>query len=107
MTSCMHTHRGANSSAASSTCARSDLLSRLLESQEADRRADLNVGEDAGRFAWEDEKWGDVALLPASATSVAEAGRDWLQFFLAVGAILSALSVLCECPSPSRAALAS
>ena len=70
-------------------------LSLLLESQEADRSADLRVGEDAATFAWRNERWGDAALLPAEVTGGAvSAGRDWTQFFVAVGAILSALAVL-------------
>ena len=77
-------------------------LSLLIESQEADRSKDLMVGEDAGTFAWRNEQWGDVALLPAtdaaSATLAADgaqvAGRGWLQFSAAVGLILTALAVL-------------
>jgi len=40
------------------------------------------VGEDAAAFSWRNERWGDVF------------GVDWLQFFVAVGSILSALAVL-------------
>ena len=69
-------------------------LSLLLESQEADRSADLRVGEDAATFAWRNERWGEAALLPAEVTGAVSAGRDWTQFFVAVGAILSALAVL-------------
>ena len=70
-------------------------LSLLLESQEADRSKDALVGEDAGRFALKNERWGDVAILPAQVTGGAvEAGRGWLQFCAAVGTILSALAVL-------------
>jgi zeta-carotene isomerase len=74
-------------------------LSLLLESQEADRSNDLMVGEDAGRFAWRNEEWGAVAILPATETGAATgaepvAGRGWLQFTAAVGTILTALAVL-------------
>ena len=48
-------------------------LSLLLESQEADRSKDALVGEDAGRFALKNERWGDVAILPAQATGGAPA----------------------------------
>jgi zeta-carotene isomerase len=54
----------------------------LVESQPSDRSADLGVGEDAGTFSIKNEKWGDFL------------GRDWLQFFVAVGSIMSALIVL-------------
>ena len=57
-------------------------ISLLVESQAADRSNDPGVGEDAGTFNLQNEKWGDVL------------GRDWLQFFVAVGSILSALVVL-------------
>lgn len=41
------------------------------------------------------ERWGEVALLPSEVTGGAvDAGLGWLQFFVAVGSILSALSVL-------------
>lgn len=58
--------------------------SLLYQSQVADRAAagDPMVGEDAATFDWNDEKMGELL------------GRDWLQFFAAVGAILSALAVL-------------
>lgn len=69
-------------------------LSLLLESSEADRSADALVGEDAAVFAWKNEKWGDVALLPGQVTGADSGGRGWLQFCAAVGAILSALAVL-------------
>jgi len=68
--------------------------SLLIESQGADRTHDPGVGEDAAQFAWSNERWGSIAVLPAQVTGVATAGRDWLQFFLAVGAILTALAVL-------------
>jgi len=70
------------------------LWSLLLQSQPADRSADAMVGEDAGTFALQNEKWGDATVLPATVTGDVAAGRDWLQFFVAVGAILSALAVL-------------
>ena len=57
-------------------------ISLLVESQAADRSNDPGVGEDAGTFNLQNEKWGDVL------------GRDWLQFFVAVGSIMSALVVL-------------
>ena len=59
-------------------------VSLLIESQEANRVAagDLMVGEDAGTFAWKNEKMGRLGE------------RDWLTFFAAVGTILSALAVL-------------
>jgi len=57
-------------------------LALLYESQAADRSNDLWVGEDAGTYAWENERWGQVL------------GTGWLQFFVAVGSILSALAVL-------------
>lgn len=62
----------------------SDLLpvSLLLESRAADRSSDLMVGEDAGMFAWKNEKMGALGE------------RNWLTFFAAVGTILSALAVL-------------
>jgi len=71
----------------------SDLLplSLILESQSADRSNDPMVGEDAATFKFADEKWGNAAVLPAGAVT---AGRDWAQFCLAVGTILSALAVL-------------
>ena len=48
----------------------SDLLpiSLLARSQSADRSADPLVGEDAGVFDWNAERWGGVAVLPASVT---------------------------------------
>jgi len=49
------------------------------------------VGEDAGVFSWSNEKWGDVL------------GVDWLQFFVAVGSILSALAVLWIYPATGYA----
>ena len=59
-------------------------VSLLLQSQPADRRAagDLMVGEDAGTFAISNEKMGSLGE------------RNWLTFFAAVGAIMSALIVL-------------
>jgi len=63
-------------------------ISLLLESQEADRAGDLAVGEDAGAFAWRNERWGQVI------EDGGEVGRDWLTFFAAVGTIMSALVVL-------------
>ena len=57
-------------------------VSLILESQEADRSGDLMVGEDAGMFAWENEKMGALGE------------RNWLTFFAAVGTILGALAVL-------------
>jgi len=57
-------------------------ISLLVESQPADRSKDLGIGEDAGTFAWKNERWGDVF------------GLDWLQFFVAVGSIMSALIFL-------------
>jgi hypothetical protein len=70
-------------------------LQLLLESQPADRSNDLLVGEDAGVYDFKRERWGEVALLPSEVTGGAvDAGLGWLQFFVAVGSILSALSVL-------------
>ena len=69
-------------------------LSLLLQSQPADRSNDPMVGEDAATYAWKNEKWGEAAVLPGQATGALEAGRDWLQFFVAVGTILSALAVV-------------
>jgi zeta-carotene isomerase len=69
-------------------------ISLLLQSKTADRSNDLMVGEDAAEFNIDDEKWGDAAILPKQVTGVTEAGRDWAQFSLAVGTILSALAVL-------------
>lgn len=66
-------------------------ISLLLESQPADRSADVGVGEDAGAFAWNNERWGEVF------------GRDWVQFVVAVGSILSALVVLWILPSTGYA----
>ena len=66
-------------------------LQLLYESQAADRKGDLMVGEDAGTFAWKNEKWGDAF------------GVDWLQFFVAVGSILSALAVLWIYPATGYA----
>ena len=84
-------------------------LSLLIESQEADRSKDLGF-EDGGTFAWRNEQWGDVALLPATVTGATttngergvgttstnseDTGRGWLQFSAAVGTILTALAVL-------------
>ena len=63
-------------------------LSLLIESQKADRSKDLGF-EDAGAFAWKNEQWGDVAVLPGSITGATTAGgrdtgRGWLQFCAAV-----------------------
>jgi len=73
-------------------------LSLLMESQEADRSKDLGF-EDGGTFAWRNEQWGDVAVLPAAVTGAKTAdgedtGRGWMQFSAAVGTILTALAVL-------------
>jgi len=57
-------------------------ISLLLKSRAADRSNDAMVGEDAGMFAWENEKMGVVGE------------RNWATFFVAVGTILSALAVL-------------
>ena len=62
-------------------------ISLLVESQAADRSNDPGVGEDVGTFNLQSEKWGDVL------------GRDWLQFFVAVGSIMSALVVLWILPA--------
>jgi len=56
--------------------------SLIIESQQADRSADPMVGEDAGTFAWKNEKMGELGE------------RDWLTFCAAVGTIMSALAVL-------------
>jgi len=45
------------------------------------------VGEDAGQFAWNNERWGGFL------------GVGWLQFCVAVGTILSALAVLWIVPA--------
>jgi len=66
-------------------------VSLLIESQTADRTSDLMLGEDAGAFKWSDEKWGAMF------------GRDWLQFFVAVGTIMSALAVLWIYPATGYA----
>ena len=66
-------------------------LQLLYQSQTADRHADLMVGEDAGVYDWTKEKWGELM------------GLDWLQFFVAVGAILTALAVLWINPSTGYA----
>ena len=66
-------------------------LQLLYESQTANRANDLMVGEDAGTFAWKNEKWGDTF------------GVDWLQFCVAVGSILSALAVLWVYPATGYA----
>ena len=39
----------------------------LYESQAADRSKDLMVGEDAGVYAWKNEKWGEVFGLDLAA----------------------------------------
>ena len=63
-------------------------LSLLIESQKADRSNDLGF-EDAGAFAWKNEQWGDVAVLPGTLTGAKTAdgkdtGKGWLQFCAAV-----------------------
>lgn len=63
-------------------------LSLLFESQPADRSNDLLIGEDAGTFAWKNERMGKLIQEGG------QVGRDWLTFFAAVGTILSALAVL-------------
>ncbi|KAL3932894.1 MAG: hypothetical protein SGPRY_000517 [Prymnesium sp.] len=57
-------------------------IAMILESREADRSNDLNVGEDAATFALRNEKIGALGE------------RNWATFFAAVGTILSALAVL-------------
>jgi zeta-carotene isomerase len=69
-------------------------VSLLLESQATDRAAagDLLVGEDAAMYAWKNEKLGELGR-----------GRDWGQFALAVGSILTALAVLWIYPATGYA----
>ncbi|KAL9180326.1 hypothetical protein ACHAXT_008296 [Thalassiosira profunda] len=57
-------------------------LSILSKSQTSDRTNDLMLGEDAGIYNFDDEKWG----------ALGEAG--WVTFFAAVGTILTAVAVL-------------
>lgn len=57
----------------------------LLESQSADRSADPLVGEDAGTFAWKNERWGSLRAEGG------QVGRDWLTFFVAVATIMTAV----------------
>ena len=45
--------------------------------------------EDAGAFAWRNEQWGDVAVLPGTVTGAKtpdgkDTGKGWLQFCAAV-----------------------
>ena len=65
----------------------------LLESQSADRSADPLVGEDAGTFAWKNERWGSLRAEGG------QVGRDWLTFFVAVATIMTAVIVTWVLPA--------
>ena len=62
-------------------------LAILLKSRPSDRSRDTLLGEDAGTFDFSNEKMGELGE------------RNWLTFFAAVGAILSAVALVWVVPS--------